>query len=54
VSSELKEFNDIEQVQSKIALIFDYESCWAWEILPQGKDFVILSWSTTITERSDR
>ena len=39
VSSELKEFKDIEQVQSKIALIFDYESCWAWEIQPQGKSF---------------
>ena len=39
VFSELKEFDSIEQVQSKVALIFDYESCWAWEVLPQGKDF---------------
>ena len=39
VFSELKGFESINQVQSKIALIFDYESCWAWEIQPQGKDF---------------
>ena len=39
VFSELKNFESIDQVQSKIALIFDYESCWAWEIQPQGKDF---------------
>lgn len=39
VHSELKEFTDIQQIQSKVALIFDYESCWAWEVLPQGKDF---------------
>ena len=39
VFSELKNFESIDQVQSKIALIFDYESCWAWEVQPQGKDF---------------
>jgi len=39
VFSELRNFESIDQVQSKIALIFDYESCWAWEIQPQGKDF---------------
>ena len=39
VFSELNDFESIDQVQSKIALIFDYESCWAWEIQPQGKDF---------------
>jgi len=39
VLSELRNFESIDQVQSKIALIFDYESCWAWEIQPQGKDF---------------
>jgi len=39
VFSELKEFDSIDQVQSKVALIFDYESCWAWEVMPQGKDF---------------
>jgi beta-galactosidase len=39
VFSELRNFESINQVQSKIALIFDYESCWAWEIQPQGKDF---------------
>ena len=39
VFSELKNFESIDQVQSKIALIFHYESCWAWEVQPQGKDF---------------
>jgi beta-galactosidase len=39
VSNELKEFNEIQLVQSPVAIIFDYESCWAWEIQPQGKDF---------------
>ena len=39
VNSELKEFTDIQQVQSKVALVFDYESCWAWEVQPQGKEF---------------
>jgi beta-galactosidase len=39
VDKELKEFKGIQQVQSKVALVFDYESCWAWEIQPQGKDF---------------
>ena len=39
VFAELKDFESIDQVQSKVALIFDYESCWAWEVQPQGKDF---------------
>ena len=39
VAKELIEFTDIEQIQSKVALVFDYESCWAWEIQPQGKNF---------------
>jgi len=39
VCKELKEFQDIKQAKSKIALVFDYESCWAWDIQPQGKSF---------------
>ena len=39
VFAELNNFDGIDQVQSKVALIFDYESCWAWDVLPQGKDF---------------
>ncbi len=39
VAKELIEFTDIGQIQSKVALVFDYESCWAWEIQPQGKNF---------------
>lgn len=39
VSIELNRLGDIKPYQSKVALIFDYESCWAWEIQPQGEDF---------------
>ena len=39
VAKELKELKDIQQVQAKVAIVFDYESCWAWEVQPQGKDF---------------
>jgi beta-galactosidase len=39
VAKELKQFSDIDQIQSKVALVFDYESCWAWEVQPQGRDF---------------
>lgn len=26
--------------RADVALIFDYASCWAWEVQPQGKDFL--------------
>jgi len=29
----------VETVRAPVALIFDYESAWAWRIEPQGQDF---------------
>ena len=39
VAQELKEIGDIEPGQAEVALVFDYESCWAWEAQPQGSAF---------------
>jgi len=30
---------DVGTAQAKAALIFDYESAWAWDVQPQGADF---------------
>lgn len=38
VAEELKSYQTSE-VKADVALIFDYESQWAWEVQPQGKDF---------------
>ncbi|MFK7866915.1 MAG: beta-galactosidase [Alphaproteobacteria bacterium] len=39
VADELQGLGDITHCDADIAIIFDYESQWAWEIQPQGKDF---------------
>ncbi|MFT4630004.1 MAG: beta-galactosidase [Dinoroseobacter sp.] len=39
VGEELHAIGEITPGQSKVAMIFDYESCWAWQTQPQGKDF---------------
>jgi beta-galactosidase len=39
VAAEIDGFGDVEHQESQIALVFDYESCWAWETQPQGKSF---------------
>ncbi|MEM9999851.1 MAG: beta-galactosidase [Pseudomonadota bacterium] len=40
VSAQLETLEaKVELARSPIALVFDYESCWAWEIQPQGADF---------------
>ena len=39
VSKELLSLDDIRQTPADVAIVFDYESAWAWEIQPQGKDF---------------
>jgi beta-galactosidase len=36
---EIKQLGEVQARQAKVALIFDYESCWAWEIQPLGEDF---------------
>jgi beta-galactosidase len=30
---------EVGTVQSPVALVFDYESAWAWDVQPQGADF---------------
>ncbi len=40
VARELRELGAVvETARADVALVFDYESAWAWEIEPQGKDF---------------
>jgi beta-galactosidase len=39
VAKEIEGLPDIETIQASVALIFDYESVWAWEIQPQGQSF---------------
>ncbi len=42
IAETIKEINalgGIEYRQADVALVFDYESCWAWETQPQGKGF---------------
>ncbi|MFV2035080.1 MAG: beta-galactosidase [Halocynthiibacter sp.] len=38
-AEELKTIGDIDQQAADVALVFDYESAWGWEIQPQGRDF---------------
>jgi len=38
-SAEINRLGDISPAQAKVALVFDYESCWAWQTQPQGEDF---------------
>jgi beta-galactosidase len=43
VSAEIAALGaDVETEQAPIALVFDYESAWAWAIQPQGRSFVYL------------
>lgn len=39
VARELAELPDVGTAKSQTALIFDYESAWAWDVQPQGADF---------------
>jgi len=40
ISQELAMLDaQVETVRAPVALIFDYESAWAWRIEPQGQDF---------------
>ena len=39
VASELKKFQNVGTTKAQVALIFDYDSAYAWETQPQGKDF---------------
>lgn len=39
VAKELKELGEINHQQADVAMIFDYESQWAWEAQPQSESF---------------
>jgi len=39
IGDDLKRYGHIERSKAPVALIFDYESQWAWEVQPQGQDF---------------
>lgn len=38
-AKEITNFPEVGTAKSRVALIFDYVSCWAWEAQPQGADF---------------
>ena len=39
VANEINDLPDVGTAQADVALVFDYESAWAWEAQPQGADF---------------
>jgi beta-galactosidase len=39
VSREINKLPDVGTAKADVALVFDYESAWAWEAQPQGADF---------------
>ena len=39
VAHEIKDLPDVGTSKADVALVFDYESAWAWEAQPQGADF---------------
>lgn len=39
VARELEGMEAVAPAKAPVALVFDYESCWAWETQPQGRDF---------------
>ena len=38
-AEDLEALGTIEQVPAQVALVFDYESAWAWQTQPQGASF---------------
>jgi len=39
VAQEIAGLGGLEPARAEVALVFDYESAWAWETQPQGRDF---------------
>jgi beta-galactosidase len=39
VAREIETMPDTDAGRARVALIFDYQSAWAWAIQPQGRDF---------------
>ncbi|GIR86277.1 MAG: hypothetical protein CM15mP85_29010 [Rhodobacterales bacterium] len=38
VAKEISEAPSVEACISEVALLFDYQSDWMWQTLPQGRD----------------
>ncbi len=39
VAEEIAQLPEVGTAASPVALVFDYESAWAWDVQPQGADF---------------
>ena len=39
VAQELAAMPDVGTAQAQVGLVFDYDSAWAWDAQPQGRDF---------------
>ena len=39
VADEIAQLPEVGTAASPVALVFDYESAWAWDVQPQGADF---------------
>ena len=39
VARELAAMPDVGTARGDVAIVFDYESAWAWDVQPQGRDF---------------
>ena len=39
VAREIEAMPEVGTARAQVALVFDYESAWAWEVQPQGRDF---------------
>lgn len=39
VAKEINNLPDVGTAKARVALVFDYQSAWAWEAQPQGADF---------------
>ena len=39
VADEIEALGQVGTTRAKVALVFDYESAWAWDAQPQGADF---------------
>ena len=39
VAREINDMPEVGTAVAQVALVFDYESAWAWEVQPQGRDF---------------
>lgn len=39
VAKEINQGMDVTPVSASVAILFDYESAWAWDVQPQGENF---------------